>query len=330
MRQRLSVIAATLVSALLAAPALRADTEIKIGTLAPKSSVWGKVFQVWQDAVAEKSNGDLRLSFFWNGSQGDDISMVDKMRTGSQLDGAALSPLGLGRIYRPVLAMQIPGLFRSYESMDKAKAAVFPDIQREFDNAGFVLGSLGDIGISHLMSKGFAVREPNDLKGKRPVLFNEDVIGPVFFRIVGGVTPVPLSVPAILPALGNDSVNVVSASALAASQLQWSSKLDHINVNGGSVMIGGLVLKKSTLEALPADQRAMLKETGEVAAKALRERVRKADAQSFETLKKRMTNVELTKEEQEKWADVIKRTVEALGQGTFEPAWLKRLADMRG
>lgn len=319
-----------LAAALAPAPARAEPVEIRIGTLAPKSSPWGKVFQVWQDAVAERSEGEVKLVFFWNGSQGDDAAMIDKMKSGAQLDGAAVSALGLGRVWRQTLALQIPGLFRTYDAIDKARAALRPEIDREFAAAGFVLSGFGDVGISHTMSKGFAVRVPEDLRGQKPVMWQDDVIGPVLFRTIGGVTPVSMTVPTVLPALGNDSVNIVAAPSLAATQLQWASRLDHIVTTGGSVTIGGLVLKKSTLDRLPPDQRELLRETGQVASSALRDRIRGADATAFASLKKRMTNVELTPEEEGKWADVLRKTAEALGQGTFDPELLKRLAAMKG
>ena len=61
---------------------------IKVGTLAPKASPWGKVFTVWEKAVKEKSGGKLELQFFYNGQQGDEGAMVGKMKAG-QLDSGS-------------------------------------------------------------------------------------------------------------------------------------------------------------------------------------------------------------------------------------------------
>ena len=317
-------------AALLLAPPAIADRELRIGTLAPKKSPWGKVFQVWQDAVAEQTEGALTLTFYWNGSQGDDLAMVDKIKAGAQLDGAAVSALGLARIWKPILALQIPGLFRTQAALDKARDAMRPEIDAAFSAADFVLAGGGDVGVSHTMSKGFAVRVPEDLRGHHPVVWNEDVIGPALFRIIGGVTPVPMTVPAVLPALRNGSVDVVAAPAIAASQLQWASQLDHVVENASGITMGGLVLKKSALDALPADHRKVLEETGRVTAVALRERVRKADEAAFADMLRKMTVVTLTEAEQAKWADVLTKTVQELGRGTFDPELLKRLVAMKG
>jgi TRAP-type C4-dicarboxylate transport system substrate-binding protein len=317
-------------SALLFVTPAIADREIRIGTLAPKKSPWGKVFQVWQDAVAEQTEGALTLTFYWNGSQGDDLAMVDKIKAGSQLDGAAVSALGLARIWKPILALQIPGLFRTQASLDRARESMKPDIDAKFAEAGFVLAGGGDVGISHLMSKGFAVRTPDDLKGRHPVVWNEDVIGPTLFRVIGGVTPTPMTVPAVLPGLRTGTVDVVSVPAIVATQLQWAALLDHIVEQPGGVTMGGLVMKKATLDALPPDHRRVLEDTGKVTGTALRERVRKADEAAFESMKKRMTVVTHTPEDIQKWTDVLTKTIEELGRGTFDPELLKKLAGMRG
>src|SRR4051812_33240765 len=81
---------------------------IKIGTLAPAASPWGQVFKIWADAVSKKSSGAVELQFFYNGQQGDEGAMVGKMKSG-QLDGAAVTAVGLSKIYKPILALQIPG-----------------------------------------------------------------------------------------------------------------------------------------------------------------------------------------------------------------------------
>ena len=99
--------AAVLVAGLGLGGEARAAEVIKVGTLAPAPSPWGQVFKVWADAVAKKSAGRLELQIFFNGQQGDEAAMVGKMKTG-QLDAAAVTAVGLGKIHKPILALQLP------------------------------------------------------------------------------------------------------------------------------------------------------------------------------------------------------------------------------
>src|SRR5579883_1583174 len=73
-----------------------ATTTLKIGTLAPGDSAWGKEFKKWAKAVSDDTGGELQLDFQWNGQAGDEVLMVQKMRSG-QLDGAAITSVGLAQ-----------------------------------------------------------------------------------------------------------------------------------------------------------------------------------------------------------------------------------------
>lgn len=302
---------------------------VRIGSLAPVSSPWGQVYKVWAEAVDKRSEGRLALELYYNGQQGDEAAMVTKMKSG-QLDGATLTSIGLAKIHKQVLALQIPGLFRSWEKLDAARDAIAPELAKGFSDAGFVLAGWGDVGAMHLMSKGFAVRTPEDLRGKKPLTWRDDVIGPVLYQVIGGVTPVPLSAPEVLSSLGTGAVDVISAPALAAEQLQWTSRLDHIGEDASVFAIGAMVMTQKRVESLPEDLRAILQETGKVASRALAARIRKEDAAAFERLKTRMTVVQLGEGERARWEKVLRQTGERLAQGTFAPELLGRLVKLGG
>jgi TRAP-type C4-dicarboxylate transport system substrate-binding protein len=304
--------------------AAAAEHTLKIGTLAPRSSPWGQVFSVWEKAVKEKSGGRIELQFFYNGQQGDEGAMVAKIKSG-QLQGAAITGVGLGKIHKPILALQMPGLFKSWAKLDAARNALKGDFEKGCYDAGFTLAGWGDVGEAHLMSKGFAVRSPNDLQGKKPYMWRDDAIQPSLFQAIGGVTPVPLNVPEVLPNLNTGAVNIVVAPALAAEQLQWASKLDHIVSNTSGFAIGALVMSNKSLDALPADLRAVVTDTGKVAAAALTTRIRNEDAAAFTRMKGKMTVVTLTGEEEAKWNSLFKQVRQRLAQGTFSPELVSKL-----
>ena len=272
----------------------------------------------------------MKVTFYWNGSQGDEVAMVDKMLGGSQLDAVAATAVGLSKIWRPILALQSPGLFRTWGALDKARDSMMGDINTNFEAKGVIHLGSGDVGIAHLMSKGAEIHGPESLQGRSPYMWTDDAIAPVLYRTIGGVTPKPLSVPAVLPALNSGSVDVVNAPALAAQQLQWASKLDNVVLQASGIGIGALIMKKSTLDDLSEDQRKIIRDTGAVAAKGLTDRIRKADANAFESLKKKMTVTTLTADEEAKWETVFTKTRDALKQGVFDAGMLGKLEGMKG
>lgn len=300
-----------------------ATETIKVGTAAPKQSLWGRVFNVWQQAIKKKTDGKLQLEVYYNGTQGDDATMIGKLKSG-QLDGAAVSSIGLAQIHKPILALQIPGLFRSWEQLDKAREAVRGDFERAAEKEGFILG-FGDLGRVRTMSKGFAIRKPSDLKGKKVLGWRNDVIGPTVYQVIPGASIVSLAPSEVLPTLRTGGLDVLSAPTLAAEQLQWTPHFDHMSKEGTILAIGGMAWSKKRIDSLPGDLRTVLQDTGKIAQQALRKKVRAEDDAAFERLKEKMTVVELTKDEQQAWKDVFTKVLERLKQGTFDPKLIEKL-----
>jgi TRAP-type C4-dicarboxylate transport system substrate-binding protein len=297
----------------------RADTiTLRLATLAPAESAWGKVFKAWQKGVKDSSNGAVELQFFYGNQQGDEVAMVGKMRT-RQLDGAAITATGLAQIYKSVLTLQMPGLYRDWAALDNARNTMRPELDKAFEKEGFIIGGWGDIGIAHLMTKGFEVHAPADLKHRNCFFLSGDPIESTFYQVLGDVNPKQLTVPEILPALTAGTINVVNAPSLAAEQLQWASLLDHINTSASGIGIGALVFTAAKINSLPADLRALVLSSGDNAGKALTNSIRNQDNLAFGRLKGRMGAYEPTAAETEQWKGLFKQTRDRLRGATFDP-----------
>lgn len=307
----------TMAVVLVSSMALAEPVTLKVGSLAPRESPWGNVLRVWVKAVKEKTKGEVVLEMYWNATQGDEAAQMSKMKTG-QLDGAIVTAVGLSVVDANVNVLQLPGLYSGWEKLDVVREALRPRFEKSFQAAGFELAGWGDVGLDRFMSKGFAVKGPGDLKGKRPWVWREDPILPAVFA-VAGVVPVPTSVPEALPELSTGNVNVMSISPLGSEQLQWSGRLSHLNAMVVAPNIGGMVLSKAKLDSLKPEHRAIVLETAKLACKALTERIRAEDAAALERLKKRMTVVEPNAEELTAWQKVFKDARERLAKGTFTP-----------
>lgn len=291
-----------------------AGEEIKLGTLAPGDSAWGKVFKAWSKAVEEESNGALKLTWYFNGTQGDEIGMVGKMRS-KQLDGGALTATGLSQIYPHIIALQMPGLFPTWDKLDKVREKTRGRFEKDFEAQGFRLLGTGDVGIAHLMSRGAAVRTPDDLKKMHPFYISGDSIGQKFLETVGVSSPRALGVPAILPALSSRSegaVDCINSPSIAAEQLQWGPHVDHINTMASGIGIGALIMNKERFEGLPADAKAVLERTGKNTGELLTKRIRGIDDAAFGRLKANKTVVDLNPTESAAWGEVFKKVRNSL------------------
>ena len=294
-------------------------TVLKVGTLAPAESPWGQVFKTWQRAMKERSGGNVELQFFWNGQQGDENAMVGKIRSG-QLDGAAVTAVGLGQIYKQVLVLQMPGLFTEWTKLDTARNQLRPAFDAEFEKQGFKILGWGDVGRAHLMSKGFQVKVPSDLKHKNTYYLPGDPMAPVLYSLIGEVTPKQVSVPEILTGLTSGTINVLLAPALVAEQLQWASRVDNLNDAVAGVAVGALVFSSTRVKGLPADVQTLLTDTGRVTGEALTNRIRREDDQALARLQGRMTHYAPSAAEQAQWVKLFADTRAKLRGTVFNGA----------
>lgn len=305
-----------------------AQEKLKIGTLAPKQSIWGQVFQVWETAVKKKSDGKLELQFFYNAQQGDEGAMVGKMKAG-QLDGAAITAVGLSKIYQPILALQLPGALTTWEKLEKAQGELKKDFEKGVNDAGFELLGWGNVGQAHFFTKGDAVKTPSQLKSKKPYMWRDDKISPVFYQVVGA-TPVPLNVPEVLPQLKTGAVNAINAPSLAVEQLQWAPELSNVGEDVTGCAVGALVVTSGKMKSMPGDLKTILVDTGAIASKALGEKIKAEDKAAFERLKGKMTLIKLSDAERAEWTKAFKETRSRLSQGTFDAALVKKIEGFAG
>ena len=315
MLRRLMMVVAVMVAMLGFSRTARADAkEIKLGTLAPKDSAWGKVFGAWSKAVQEESGGAVKLTWFYNGSKGDEIAMVGKMRS-KELDAAAITATGLAQIWPHVGALQMPGLFPTWAKLDAVREKLSPKFDKEFASQGFVILGKGDVGMAHLMSRGIAIRTPDDLKKAHPFYISGDPIGQKFLETVGVPSPKALAVPAILPAVSSrseGSINVINSPSIAAEQLGWAPHMTHINNLASGIGIGALVMSKETFDSLPADAKAVLERSGKNTGRLLTDRIRAIDDAAFNRLKGSKTVVDLNDAEKAAWAAVFTKVRNSL------------------
>ena len=105
-------LALALTLALLLAASLSAQTVIKLGSLAPADSPWDKALLKMALDWQTISKGRVTVKVYSGGIAGDEPDMLRKMRIG-QLQAAAVSGSGLGKIHPDFLVYQLPFMARN-------------------------------------------------------------------------------------------------------------------------------------------------------------------------------------------------------------------------
>ncbi|MGZ3421498.1 MAG: TRAP transporter substrate-binding protein DctP [Polyangiales bacterium] len=306
--------------------------KLKVGTAAAPDSPWGQVFKTWRKAVEAKTSNAVSFDFYFNSTQGTEMTMVDKMKAG-QLDGGAFTSTGLSKFDKRLLVMQLPGVIRSWQTLDAVRDAMEPDFTKYLAAQGVTVASWGDIGPAHFLSKGFAVRTPDDLKGKNPWVYAGDPVLASVYSKVGGVNAFPAELMSVLPNIDTGKINCLSVPALAAEMLQWNSKFDNgvDQVNG--IAVGAVVLTNDSLSKLPGDGKAAVLDTAKAmssSAAGLKQKLRTEDAAAWARFKARsgVTVISPTDAEKEKWRPIFKAAIDSLKAGTFDPALVDKVVNV--
>lgn len=241
---------------LLTGGAAHAQTTLKIATLAPEGSAWMVAFHEWAKNVEEHTSGKIKVKFFAGGTAGDERDAVRKMRLG-QLNGAAVTAIGLGLINSEVRVLELPMLINSYDELDYVRNKLDAELRKKFEDKGYVLLAWGDVGPVHIFSNT-PIRSKADLAQLKLWAWVDDALVRELFHQLG-VNGVPLGVPDVLPSLQTGLINACYGSPLSTLALQWYTKVKYMTSLHISQAIGATVITKKEFDKLdPATQKTLM------------------------------------------------------------------------
>lgn len=215
------------------------EIKIKLGTLAPEGSPWHNIIKRMGQRMKEASGGTVTLTTFAGGVAGDEGDMVRKMRVG-QLHAATITGIGLSRVTRASIALQIPMMIESYEELDYIRDKIGPKIAAEMEKNGFVVLNWGDAGWVHFFSKTPA-KLPDDYRKQKMFIWSGDPESVNAYKSIK-FTVVPLSATDVLSGLKTGLVDWFATTPLYAETSQWFTvcnqmlKLNWTPLNGATIV----------------------------------------------------------------------------------------------
>jgi TRAP-type C4-dicarboxylate transport system substrate-binding protein len=295
---------------------------LRIATLAPEASGAGAIFKAFDKGVRERSGDKLQLRLYAGGVAGDERDVIRKMKIG-QLEGAALTSIGLGQIVRSVLVLQMPGLFESREQVDKVRRELASEFQRQFESAGYVLLGWGDVGDRRVFGKK-PVASPRDYKSVRPWVWREDPISNELMSIVGA-NGVALGLPEVFAALQTGMVDTVTATAVSALGLQWFRFVKYMSKSTGEPVVGATVVRKDWFDAQPPDVQKALREVSQSFSAQLLTRVRSEDERAAQTLRSRGVQEYDMMAKRAEWEPILRKLAERMAGKLYSRELLERV-----
>ena len=284
--------------------------ELRLATLAPSGSPWMEVLDKAAAETKDKTSGRVTLKYFEGGQQGDERDFVRKIKLG-QLDGAAVTAVGLSMIDESIRVLELPMMFESAEELDYVADKLWPYFQKKFEAKGFKLQDRGEVGWIYFLSKG-RVDKLADLRGQKLWMWGDDrLVGAVFKKL--GLNGVPLGVPEVDAALTSGKIDACYSSPVAAVALQWYSKVKFMTSMPMSFAIGATIVSNEAYKKVTPQDAKLIEDISRANAKKLRKTIRKANEDAKGTMSRKGVQViqtpvamvdEFTKAATELWTEL--------------------------
>lgn len=208
---------------LIAAPA-HAKT-FKIATVSPDGLSWMKQLRTGANEIKDRTDGRVEFKIYPGGVQGDDFTVLRKMRIG-QLQGGVVASSSLTRFYPDLQIYSLPLSFHNHDEVDYVRARMDQRIASGLDSAGLVSFSFVETGFAYLLTTKPVTTLP-ELRNMKSWVPDGD---PVAARLIRsfGVSPIPLHLTDVLAGLQTGMVDAIMVPPIVALALQWHNHVNYL------------------------------------------------------------------------------------------------------
>jgi TRAP-type transport system periplasmic protein len=293
MKRGQSIALVTLATLIGSAGIAAADSvEIRMATLAPTGSRWEKTLSEGGVKIEKATEGRVTVKYYADAGQGDERDYIRKINQG-QLDGAAVTSVGLAMIDESIRVLELPMMFESEAELDYVRGKMWKHFQKKFEKKGFQLGEPGDVGWVYFLSKK-KVESLADLKNQKVWMWGDDQVVKETFKVLG-VSGVPLGVPEVDANLTSGKINACYGPPLAAMVLGWANKVKYMTSMPMSYAIGATVIKLDALKGISKEDLKTVLKVTKKSAKDLRKAVRKDNKNSEKQMKRKGVTITTVK-----------------------------------
>jgi TRAP-type transport system periplasmic protein len=292
--KQLAIVVGLALVALAPRPAAAESKRFRIATLAPAGSPWMQLLERAAVEIGERTDNRVTITYYGGGQQGDERDFIRKIKLG-QLDGAAITAMGLAQIDPSILVLQMPMLFANLDEVDYVATKMWPHFQQKFEAKGFKLGDRGEVGWIYFFSKEKVTTLADLRKQKLPLLGTDELGTSVSAKLK--LNGIPLAIPEIDAALTSGRINACFSSPLGAIALQWHHKVKYMTSIPLVYAIGATVLSLDAVKGVSAEDQKTIEALAKRNQKKARAVIRKANDDAHKVLvRKNVTVVEPSKE----------------------------------
>ncbi len=278
-----------IIQMLLAAFAAAQPVDVRLATIAPKGTSFEQILMVMREKWRKAPGGGVKLTIYAGGVMGGEAAVVQRMRQGS-IQAGLLTTVGLSAIDEAVTALQyMPMMFRSLDEFDYVSEKLRPQLEKRFDEKGFVVLFWGDAGWIHFFSKTQALT-PADFKDLKMFVWAGDNRSSDLMKGIG-YKPRSLETSDILPSLQTGIIEAFAQAPFFALGAQLYPFAPHMLDLKWAPVMGAAVIEKKRWLQIPIVTRTSLLASAKEAGEQIKARSRLESEQSVETMKKRSLKV---------------------------------------
>ncbi len=219
---------------------------VRLGSVAPENSPWGRALNRLAAEWLDISNGSVRVQVFHNGVAGDEADLIRKMRIG-QIQAAVLTNVGMTSLSQKILTLSMPLLITSEAEFTYVFDRVHSQIDAEIEQQGFRVLAWSMAGWLRFFSKD-EIRLPDELRRVKMAASPEEMELVRAYQLMG-YQPIAIPRTERLAALTNGMANAYLTAPILAAGFQWfaltPNMLDlNIGPAPGAVLISDLAYRR--------------------------------------------------------------------------------------
>ncbi len=287
----------------LCSTAAYAETTIRITLQLPESHPLGVNFAEWKEIVERESKGELQVQIFPSAQLFKDKEVPQAVGSGAIEMGSA----SLTRFAGDVPAVDFVYLPFMLDTPEKIAAATGPNSPIRAKIDGAVLEATNNrilwwqaFGRTIYLSKDKALRTPDDIKGLKVRTFGK-LLGWTAEALGGAPTLMSGSKQFLAYQQGAVDAGITGITAVKSRKLY--EVMEYLNLTYDSDIEFVAVMNNDVFEGLSADLQKIIVDAGLTVEKNLREKIAGLEAEALEEVKDKITIVELSDADRQKWRD---------------------------
>ncbi len=313
MYQRLTTL---LLGVLLVLPFSSQGATYKIATISPDGLSWMQKLRAGVKEISTETDGRVKFKIYPGGVQGDDETVLRKMRIG-QLHGGAVAAGSLTRFYPDLQIYNLPLQFQSYEEVDYIRSEMDGMIAEGLREGGIETFAFTETGFAYMFTQT-PVTSVEDLGELKAWIPDNDPIAAELIKSFN-VSPIPLNITDVLAGLQTGLINAVVAPPSVALALQWHNHVKYMTDLPLLYIYSTLAMSSKAYKRISEDDKVVVREVMDRVFTEVGQEARLDNAKALEAI----TTIGIQKVEavnREQWQKVADDSVARLiGSGEMTP-----------